>query len=507
MKKAISFLLTLSLVFASASCGTFASEASEAESSASGDTLVAMTERTVDSYDPFTVSQYDTVTLNQVFDTLFMWDADGEVVGRLAESWVEEDDGVTITVKLHEGVTFHDGTDFNADAVVWNYEQLMAGTWGSAFSAYISDISKVDDYTIAVTKLTPASTALDILCYFMLIASPTAYEADPEGFATHPVGTGAYIWESKDAASGTITMTANEDYFLGAPAIKTLELVAPMDSSTAMVALETGELNWALALTNSDITLAESSDSVTGMTSAGWSTLTMMLAGEPMTSDQNLRNAIAYAINRENAAIYNNESEYIACNDLFSANIMGDLSGKTTTSYYDPELAMEYLEQSDYDGSTITINTLSTYENVATSIQNDLNAIGINTQISTIDRATWSEMMANGTLQISTIDFGGVYNGPIEMMSYFVSTGYYGQMGIFGQSEECDAAVEAVYSITDADEREEALITAVQLMSDLNNFVSLYEMTFNSACSSNLQGAQPVWAAMMTPYFYQCYYE
>ena len=515
MKRITALLLALALMLGLAACGggqdtgsgTADPSSQPAETGAASgsgkDTLVAMTERTTESYDPFTVSQYDTVTLNQVFDTLFMWDADGNVVGRLAESWTEEEDGLTITVKLHEGVKFHDGTDFNADAVVWNYEQLSQSIWGSAFSAYVADIAKVDDYTITVTKVTPVSTALDILCYFMLIVSPTAYEADPEGFATHPVGTGAYIWQSKDSASGTITLTANEDYFLGAPAIKNLQLVAPLESSTALVALENGELNYALAMTNSDIALAQAGDSVIGMTSPGWSTLTMMLIGEPMSSDQNLRSAIAYAINRENAATYNNESEYVACNDLFSTKIMGEFSGKTTTSSYDPEKAKEYLAASNYDGSVININTLSVYENVAVSIQNDLKAIGINTQISTVERATWSEMMANGTLQISTIDFGGVYNGPVEMMSYFVSDGYYGQMGIFGQSEECDAAYDAIFTAADEASREEATLKAVQLMSDLNNFVSLYELIYTSACSSDLEGVQPIWAAFQAPYFYQ----
>jgi len=504
MRKAIAILLVLSMALALTACGGDPAPAQSAAPSEAPvkDTFVSMTERTADSYDPFTSPVYDIITLNQVYDTLFMWDANGDVVGRLAESWTEEEDGVTITVKLHEGVKFHDGTDLNADAVVWNYEQLKAGVWGGSFGSYISNISKVDEYSVAVTKLTPVSTALDILCYFMFIVSPTAYEADPQAVALHPVGSGAYVWQEKDSASGVITMTANEEYFLGAPAIKNLKLVPPMDSATALVALEKGDLNYAVAMTNSDIELARAGDKVIGMTSPGWSSLTMMLVGEPMSKDQNLRSAIAYAVNREAAAIFNNEAEYVACQDLFNANIMGDYSGRTTTSYYDPVKAAEYLAASDYDGEIININTLGVYENVATSIQNDLKAIGINTQINTVERTTWSEMMTNGSLQISTIDFGGVYNGPYEMMSYFVSSGYYGLMGIFGQSPECDAAVAAMVEAT-PEQQEELTLNAIQLMSDLNNFISLYELIFTSACSADVEGVQPVWAAVQAPYFHQ----
>ena len=80
MKKAIALVLALSLVLALTACGG----KSEGETPAEKDTLVVMPERMVDSYDPFTASQYDTVTMNQVFDTLFMWDGSGNVVGRLA---------------------------------------------------------------------------------------------------------------------------------------------------------------------------------------------------------------------------------------------------------------------------------------------------------------------------------------------------------------------------------------------------------------------------------------
>jgi len=75
-------------------------------------------------------------------------------------------------------------------------------------------------------------------------------------------------------------------------------------------------------------------------------------------------------------------------------------------------------------------------------------------------------------------------------------------MGIFGQSPECDAAVAAMVEAT-PEQQEELTLNAIQLMSDLNNFISLYELIFTSACSADVEGVQPVWAAVQAPYFHQ----
>ena len=249
-----------------------------------------------ESFDPHTANEFDRMVVNSVLDTLFMYDENGDPAPCLAESWTE--DGLDITVTLRQGVKFHDGADFNADAVLKNYEYELAGEYGTLFPTYVANITKVDDYTVVITKATTYASVLDYCCSYFYMVSPAAYDADPEGFAVHPVGTGAYVFDHKDEATGYVYLTANEDYFQGAPAFKNLEV------HTALIAMENGELDLYLTPSNADFEIALENDALKTGTTTGWTQMTLVTFGEPYISDPNLRKAIMYAVNAENAAIY-----------------------------------------------------------------------------------------------------------------------------------------------------------------------------------------------------------
>lgn len=113
------------------------------------DTLVVTALTSAESFDQHTANEFDRMVVNSVLDTLFMYDENGDPAPCLAESWTE--DGMDITVTLRQGVKFHDGTDFNADAVLKNYEYELAGEYGTLFPTYVANITKVDDYTVVIT--------------------------------------------------------------------------------------------------------------------------------------------------------------------------------------------------------------------------------------------------------------------------------------------------------------------------------------------------------------------
>lgn len=121
-----------------------------------------------------------------------------------------------------------------------------------------------------------------------------------------------------------------------------------------------------------------------------------MFFGEPYTSDENLRKALNYAINRENAAIYHGQLDTTPASDFFAKKLLGDMAGKVPAIQYDPEKAAEYLAQSNYNGEELEINVTSAYVNIATSIQADLAAIGVNTVINTLDANSWTAKIDDG---------------------------------------------------------------------------------------------------------------
>ena len=120
---------------------------------------------------------------------------------------------------LEEDVTFHDGTPFNADAVVYTFDKQFENPLTAYITTYYTACEKVDDYTVKITKATPHVALLPMMAEGPFIVSPTAYEKGAEEFAKNPVGTGAYKFESQ-GADQYIHLVANEDYFDGAPYFK-----------------------------------------------------------------------------------------------------------------------------------------------------------------------------------------------------------------------------------------------------------------------------------------------
>ncbi|MEM5774593.1 MAG: ABC transporter substrate-binding protein, partial [Anaerolineaceae bacterium] len=146
--------------------------------------------------DPFQTPWY-TVAHAAPYDTLVALLPDGSGwEGILAESWEAAEDGLSMTFFLKEGVTFHDGTPWNADAALWQMAHYMDPqdvAYNEDWEPYIESWEKVDDMTIKVNFKQVYATlfADNVTMYFV---SPTAYEAlGPDNFGTSPVGTGAWI--------------------------------------------------------------------------------------------------------------------------------------------------------------------------------------------------------------------------------------------------------------------------------------------------------------------------
>lgn len=490
-KQVISIMLAGVMVFALPVTG-FAAEK---------DTLIVPAYGTVDSYDPNGTAVYDTMVMTSVFDTLVKYDAEGEPEACLAESW--EDNGDSVTFHLREGVKFSDGTDFNADAVVKNFEYHMDGGYGPSFAMYASDIEKTDDYTVVMTKATPYASLVEYLCSYLFIVSPTAYEADPEGFAMNPVGTGAYVLDSVDEATGYAYLSANEDYFLGKPGFEKLEVHSFLDSNAALIALENGEIDLYIQPAVTDYMLALDNENLTAEKTTGWTSMTVTLSSEQLNNDPFLRKAILSAINRENAAIYMDLIDFTPTTDLFAAPVMGDYAGQVEIEGYDPEMAKEYLAQSDYAGETLEINIMEAYSPIATSIQFDLDAVGINTQINLVDDNTWADKYFSGTIGIDIGPLGGSYGSLEELMQAYTSAGYFGSLGIVPTDPALDEAVADLVNYADPEERAPHTLEAYEQMADLSFLTGLYDTESYVIYNADLTGVDAKWAASMYPYLWQ----
>lgn len=198
-----------------------------------------------------------------VYDALINWDltspdkASGLIPG-LAESWeVDQADKTKWIFKLRQGVKFHDGSDFNADAVVFNMDRLldekspqysarMASLVNFRIPAYKS-VRKVDDYTVEFTTKTPDAFWPYQICY-ILMASPKQWETtgkDWAKFALTPSGTGPWKLTALKAREFA-ELVPNKDYWDKAlvPKLDKLTLIPMPDASARTAALLAGQVDW-----------------------------------------------------------------------------------------------------------------------------------------------------------------------------------------------------------------------------------------------------------------------
>jgi peptide/nickel transport system substrate-binding protein len=176
-----------------------------------------------------------------------------EILPGLASSYSVTPDATTWTFKLRPGVSFHDGTPWDADAAVYNIERMADKSSPLFYPALnatagiivegIADATKVDDMTIQIKTAGPWSFLLGELC-LLPFGSPTAIEKlGKDGFALHPVGTGPFKFSSL-VTQQKLVMDKNPSYYRGAPKLDRVILQPTPDATARAAALESGQVNW-----------------------------------------------------------------------------------------------------------------------------------------------------------------------------------------------------------------------------------------------------------------------
>jgi peptide/nickel transport system substrate-binding protein len=224
------------------------------------------------------------------------------------------------TCKLREGVKFHDGTDFNADAVLFNFErwrftdnpyhfeaqvfEYYEYMWGGFDDAgYIQAVEKVDDYTVKFVLNVPLAPFLANLAMDMFaISSPAAIEAAGEDYGTPSVGcvgTGPFKfveWVEGDH----ITVAAYDDYWGGRPSIDQIVWRVIPDDSARFLALRAGDIHALETATAEDIAAADADPELYVLARPALNTgyLAFNYKIQEM-QDVNFRKAVAHAINRQ----------------------------------------------------------------------------------------------------------------------------------------------------------------------------------------------------------------
>jgi peptide/nickel transport system substrate-binding protein len=329
-----------------------------------------------------------------------------EVIPGLADSWEVSDDKLTWTFKLKEGVTFHDGEPWNADAAIFNYDRYLnkdSATYIPELNAVagillagIESAAKVDDMTISITTAKPMADLPSMLA-LGAFGSPKAITEMGDSFAEHPVGTGPFKFESLQRGQ-ELVLVKNENYYRGAPKLDKLILRPVPEVTTRMAGLRSGEFSWIEV---------PSPDEVPALESEGYQVLTnyyshiwpwVLDTTKPPFDDVKVRQAINYAIDRDAMADALLQGTGAPATQYIPPSDPGYTPDQDTFTY-DPEKAKALLAEAGYpDGFEISLSFPTSGSGnmipipMNETLQRDLEKVGITVTLEPIE---WGAMLGD----------------------------------------------------------------------------------------------------------------
>ena len=308
-----------------------------------------------------------------------------EVIPGLAESWEVSEDGLEYTFHLQEGVTFHDGEEFNAEAVCFNFDrwynfsgdfqnEAVTYYWQTVFGGFgdgatpslYESCEATEEHTVTLRISNPSSSILAALALTSFtFASPAALEeygadedeVDADGIfhptgtygTEHPAGTGPYMFESWTPGD-RLVMVKNEDYWGDYPGNVERLIFRPIaDPAARLQALQNGEIQGYDLVDPQDYPTIEGDDQLQLLPRPAFNVgyLGFTQTVEPL-DDIAVRQAIAHAIDREAVVegFYAGQGE--VAHNFMPPDVVG-YADDVTKYEYDPELAQQILEDAGYE--------------------------------------------------------------------------------------------------------------------------------------------------------------
>ncbi|HEK1687244.1 TPA: glutathione ABC transporter substrate-binding protein [Pseudomonas putida] len=366
------------------------------------DTLTFVQGSDIDTLDPAvsrSVPSYN--VLDHLFNGLVAWKGNDreQVVADLAESWTRSEDGRQWTFTLRKGVKFHDGSDFDAQAVKFNLDRIRDSKLGSPHRSYYTDIVAVDVLApdqVRISTANPSPTMLELLAKpSSMISSPAAVQKWGRAYGHHPVGTGPYRFERWIPNDHTVIV--RNPAFFGVAAKPGKIVFRPVrEDSSRVIELRTR---------NADVAADLSPEAAIELKALGKSDLLLVPSTfqvffelnltRPPFDDVRMRKAVSMAIDRT-ALVNKVLLGYAKVPDSpFPEGTQARRVFEPVT--YDPQAARKLIEQvypGGYPGTVVMWTPAGRYtkdRQVAEVVQGYLNAVGLKTEFKVWEWATYQK--------------------------------------------------------------------------------------------------------------------
>lgn len=341
-----------------------------------------------------------------ISDSLFGFDDDMGIVPMLATGYEANDTATEFTITLREGITFTDGTPWNADAALANFAKWDDESLGLKRTTFLCNVldtfEKVDDYTIKVTLTEPFGAFISNLAHpACVIMCPKTIEAGVEECARNPVGTGQYKfveWIEGDH----LTLELNKDWWgydadiCGGTALadadagfKTITFKPVPESATRVAMIQSGDAQIIWPIPTESVSVLESDPNVVSCQGDGIVVRYFMMntQKEPF-NDVRVRQAIDYAINKEAYIQVVKNGLAIPATSIIGPAVQYYKGNEPRP--YDPEKAKQLLAEAGYpDGFTTSVmyaNTTANQKQVE-FLKQQLEQVGINLELNGLESA------------------------------------------------------------------------------------------------------------------------
>lgn len=442
-----------------------------------------------DQLDPHkTTAYFSFEVLENVFDTLVEPDADLRMRPALAQSWETSPDQLTWTFRLRDGVTFHDGSSLTAADVVYSYRRIIDEKLANVdkFSA-VTAVTAPDPRTVVITLSRPTPNLLTNLGGFKGMAIVQRANVESGALATHPVGTGPFAFSG--ARSGdSITLRANPRHWAGTPRIPGVTYRFISEPSTALSALQAGEIDWTDSVPAQRVAQLGDDDSIELAVTPSNDYWYLALNGARAPwDDVRVRRAIAYGIDRESIVTATSYGT-AAANQL--AIPRGNPWHTPYDRYrHDPEQSRKLLQEAGIEPGTLDMLVTNEYPETVTAAQiiaANLAPLGFRVQIRTVDFATWLDEQNQGNFDMLMMG----WLGNIDPDDF-----YYAQHHTDGTSNaqkfsdpQVDRLLDAGRVETDQQARVQDYARAATRIADEVSYIFLYNPAVIQAWNPALHG-------------------
>lgn len=381
---------------------------------------------------PFaTTANSDQYIFNQVYETLAVVDDNGKVNPCLAESWEISEDALTYTFHLVEGAKFHNDEELKASDVVFTFNMAKKYPGKKNFIDMVESVEALDEYTVCIKLNKPTPLFLVYLHEVPIMNEKFVTEAG-EAINETACGTGPYKLVEIDFATAA-KLTRFDDYRLEPAAIKDVELRYISDASSAVIALEAGEVHFMDVVPSMVGTLLENPNFNHDLRQPLNTSVISVNTTVPPLDNKLVRQALTYACDKQSMIDIAYEGYAVPARLQANTNCFGvDFSDATDFSY-NPEKAKELLAEAGYpDGFDfadfgITMDVLggSFHEKIAQVFQQNLADIGVKLELR--NTATPDEDAQSG-------NFALMNQGLSYRADFSYNVCHYGTVGLGGNN-------------------------------------------------------------------------